>query len=116
MKKQEDMESISKDPTVSDLSSQQRDKSTFKFYAGSRRKLSGKAANIVQGFIRFTCSDDLTSFDTNYYRCKRVTEAVLPLLKCPTKVPRIVILSSLRGDLKRNPIRRSQTSLTILRM
>ncbi|ONK58354.1 uncharacterized protein A4U43_C09F11390 [Asparagus officinalis] len=65
--------------------------------------LSGKASNIVQGFIRCTYSDALTCFDTNYYGCKRMTEAFLPLLKCSTEGARIVNLSSLRGELKRIP-------------
>lgn len=47
-------------------------------------KLSGDVANIVQGFIRQTYDDALNCVDTNYFGCKRITEALLPLLEKST--------------------------------
>lgn len=38
--------------------------------------------------------------DTNYYGCKRVIEALIPLLKLSTQGARIVNVTSLRGELK----------------
>ncbi|CAK9168574.1 unnamed protein product [Ilex paraguariensis] len=65
--------------------------------------LSGKAANLVQGFIKITYESAKECFDTNYYGCKRVAEALLPLLQLSRSGARIVNVSSLRGELRRIP-------------
>ncbi|CAL9770313.1 unnamed protein product, partial [Musa acuminata subsp. burmannicoides] len=65
--------------------------------------LSGKATNLVQGVLRQTYDGAVTCFDTNYYGCKRVTEALLPLLELSTSGARIVNVSSLRSELRRMP-------------
>ncbi|CAL9058442.1 unnamed protein product [Musa banksii] len=65
--------------------------------------LSGKATSLVQGVLRQTYDGAVTCFDTNYYGCKRVTEALLPLLELSTSGARIVNVSSLRSELRRMP-------------
>uniref|UniRef100_A0A7N0RIH1 Uncharacterized protein n=2 Tax=Kalanchoe fedtschenkoi TaxID=63787 RepID=A0A7N0RIH1_KALFE len=65
--------------------------------------LSGKATNLVQGVIKTTYEKARECVDTNYYGCKRVTEALLPcLLRSPTGA-KIVNVSSLRSELRRVP-------------
>ncbi|XP_020107743.1 (+)-neomenthol dehydrogenase-like [Ananas comosus] len=64
---------------------------------------SGKATNLIQGVIHQTYDEAVTCLDTNYYGCKRVTEALLPLLKLSTSGARIVNASSLASELKRMP-------------
>ncbi|KAH0466366.1 hypothetical protein IEQ34_006469 [Dendrobium chrysotoxum] len=66
-------------------------------------KLSGKATNQVQGVIEHTYENAVVCVDTNYFGCKRVTEALLPLLRLSTSGARIVNVSSLRSELRRIP-------------
>uniref|UniRef100_A0A7C9AIU4 Alcohol dehydrogenase (NADP(+)) n=1 Tax=Opuntia streptacantha TaxID=393608 RepID=A0A7C9AIU4_OPUST len=66
-------------------------------------KLSGKAANLVQGVMKTTYEKAEECFNTNYYGCKRVIEALLPWLELSTIGARIVNVSSLRGALWRIP-------------
>ncbi|WOL01857.1 (+)-neomenthol dehydrogenase [Canna indica] len=73
--------------------------------------LAGKATNLVQGVIQQTLDGAMTCFDTNYYGCKRVTEALLPLLKLSTSAARIVNVSSLRSELRRMPNERIRDEL-----
>ncbi|XP_052199709.1 (+)-neomenthol dehydrogenase-like [Diospyros lotus] len=65
--------------------------------------LSGKAANLVKGVIRTTKEKAKECLNTNYHGCKRVTEALLPLLKLSTSGANIVNISSLRGELRHIP-------------
>uniref|UniRef100_A0A1D1XMK4 Short-chain dehydrogenase/reductase 2 n=1 Tax=Anthurium amnicola TaxID=1678845 RepID=A0A1D1XMK4_9ARAE len=65
--------------------------------------LSGKATHTVQGVIKQTYEDAEVCIDTNYYGCKRVSEALLPLLQLSIAGARIVNVSSLRSELKRIP-------------
>ncbi|XP_010251641.1 PREDICTED: (+)-neomenthol dehydrogenase-like isoform X1 [Nelumbo nucifera] len=65
--------------------------------------LSGKATNLVQGVIQQTYEKAEECLNTNYYGCKRVTEALLPLLQHSVTGARIVNVSSLRSELKRIP-------------
>ncbi|KAK9280599.1 hypothetical protein L1049_014293 [Liquidambar formosana] len=65
--------------------------------------LSGKATNLVQGVIKQTYEKAEECLNTNYYGCKRVVEALLPLLQLSPSGARIVNVSSLRGELKRIP-------------
>ncbi|KAI3844908.1 hypothetical protein MKX03_027969 [Papaver bracteatum] len=65
--------------------------------------LSGKATDMVQGVIQQPYEKGVECLDTNYYGCKRVTEALLPLLKLSKSGARIVNVSSLRSELKRIP-------------
>jgi len=62
-------------------------------------KLSGKAANLVQGVMKTTYEKAEECFNTNYYGCTRVIEALLPWLELSTVGARIVNVSSLRGAL-----------------
>ncbi|KAF9596074.1 hypothetical protein IFM89_007127 [Coptis chinensis] len=62
--------------------------------------LSGNATNMVQGLMRQTYEKAKECIDTNYYGCVRVTEALLPLLQLSISGARIVIVSSLRSELK----------------
>ncbi|KAK1316045.1 (+)-neomenthol dehydrogenase [Acorus calamus] len=64
--------------------------------------LSGKATDSVKGIIRQSYEDAKQCLDTNFYGCRRVTEALLPLLKLSPSA-RIVNVSSLRSELKRIP-------------
>lgn len=64
-------------------------------------QLSGKIDNtLFQGIIKQTYKKAEECLNTNYYGVKRVTEALLPLLKLSSAKTRIVNLSSLRGELK----------------
>ncbi|XP_059659756.1 short-chain dehydrogenase/reductase 2b-like [Cornus florida] len=65
--------------------------------------LSGKATNLVQGVIKSTYASAEQCLNINYYGCKRVAEALLPLLQLSTCGGRIVNVSSLRGELWRIP-------------
>ncbi|XP_062190558.1 (+)-neomenthol dehydrogenase-like isoform X2 [Phragmites australis] len=65
--------------------------------------LSGKAANLLEHVVVQTYDGAVKCVDTNYYGCKWVTEALLPLLKQSTSGARIVNTSSLRSELKRMP-------------
>ncbi|XP_004295129.1 PREDICTED: (+)-neomenthol dehydrogenase-like [Fragaria vesca subsp. vesca] len=65
--------------------------------------LSGQAVNKIQGCIKHTYDKAEECLNTNYYGVKRVTEALLPLLKLSTAGARIVNVSSLRSELKRIP-------------
>ncbi|PIA26037.1 hypothetical protein AQUCO_10000008v1 [Aquilegia coerulea] len=73
--------------------------------------LSGKATNTVQGVIQQTYEKAEECLDTNYYGCKRVTEALLPLLKLSDIGARIINVSSLRSELKRMPNERTRKEL-----
>lgn len=55
---------------------------------------------MIQRVIQQTYDEAVTCLDTNYYGCKRVTEALLPLLKLSTSGARIVNASSLASELK----------------
>ncbi|ONK55174.1 uncharacterized protein A4U43_UnF6760 [Asparagus officinalis] len=65
--------------------------------------LSGQAVDIIQECVKQTYDGGVTCIDTNYYGCKRVIEALLPLLKLSSSGARIVNVSSLRSELKRIP-------------
>ncbi|XP_052188016.1 (+)-neomenthol dehydrogenase-like isoform X2 [Diospyros lotus] len=65
--------------------------------------LSGKATNLVQDVIKTTTEKAEECLNTNYYGCKGVTEALLPLLKLSATGANIVNVSSLRGELRRVP-------------
>ncbi|KAF5176814.1 Carbonyl reductase [NADPH] [Thalictrum thalictroides] len=73
--------------------------------------LSGKATNTVQGVIQQTYEKAEECLDTNYYGCKRVTEALLPLLKLSDSGARIINVSSLRSELKRMPNEQTRKEL-----
>ncbi|KAF9612691.1 hypothetical protein IFM89_003166 [Coptis chinensis] len=73
--------------------------------------LSGNATNMVQGLMRQTYEKAKECIDTNYYGCVRVTEALLPLLQLSISGARIVIVSSLRSELKRIPNEQIRKSL-----
>ncbi|XP_004958738.1 (+)-neomenthol dehydrogenase [Setaria italica] len=64
---------------------------------------SGRAANLLKEVFQNTYDEALNCLNTNYYGCKRVTEALLPLLKLSTSGARIVNASSLASELKRMP-------------
>ncbi|KAJ4764364.1 NAD(P)-binding Rossmann-fold superfamily protein [Rhynchospora pubera] len=64
---------------------------------------SGKAVDMIKEVMRHTYDEAVKCLDTNYYGCKRVTEALLPFLKLSTSGARIVNVSSLRSELKRMP-------------
>ncbi|KAF9615642.1 hypothetical protein IFM89_025451 [Coptis chinensis] len=74
-------------------------------------QLSGKANNIVQGVIKHTYESGEECLDTNYFGCKRVTEALMPLLKLCSSGARIINVSSLRSELKRLPNEQIRTEL-----
>ncbi|GFS37850.1 hypothetical protein Acr_00g0054350 [Actinidia rufa] len=65
--------------------------------------LSGEAAHLVKDIIKTTNDQANECLNTNYYGCKRVTEALLPLLELSAFGANIVNLSSLRGELRRIP-------------
>ncbi|KAF8009405.1 hypothetical protein BT93_J0402 [Corymbia citriodora subsp. variegata] len=73
--------------------------------------LSGKVANLVQGVIKHTYESAQLCLNTNYYGCKRVIEALLPLLQLSTSGARIVNVSSLRSELKRIPSEKTREEL-----
>nr|CAB3503503.1 unnamed protein product [Digitaria exilis] len=64
---------------------------------------SGRAANLLKEVFQNTYDEAFNCLNTNYYGCKRVTEALLPLLKQSTSGARIVNCSSLASELKRMP-------------
>ncbi|KAL6896638.1 hypothetical protein ACP4OV_007210 [Aristida adscensionis] len=65
--------------------------------------LSGKAVNMLERVVVQTYDGAVKCLAANYYGCKRVTEALLPLLKQSTSGARIVNTTSLRSELKRMP-------------
>lgn len=65
--------------------------------------LSGKATNMVQSVMKTTHDSALEGLNTNYYGCKRVAEALLPLLELSDSGANIVNVTSLRGELRRIP-------------
>ncbi|XAR52275.1 (+)-neomenthol dehydrogenase, partial [Bertholletia excelsa] len=65
--------------------------------------LSGAAANLVQGVIGTTVQKAEECLDTNYYGCKKLIEAVLPLLHLSPWGANIVNVSSSRSELRRIP-------------
>ncbi|KAG0496704.1 hypothetical protein HPP92_001395 [Vanilla planifolia] len=65
--------------------------------------LSGKATNLVNGVMEHKYEDAVVCIDTNYFGCKRVTEALLPLLRLSPIGASIVNVSSLRSELRRIP-------------
>lgn len=73
--------------------------------------LSGKAVNMVQGVIKHTFEKAEECLNTNYYGCKRVTEALLPLLQLSPAGARIVNVSSLRSELRRIPSEQTRNEL-----
>ncbi|KAG0496667.1 hypothetical protein HPP92_001358 [Vanilla planifolia] len=62
--------------------------------------LSGKATNLVNGVMEHKYEDAVVCIDTNYFGCKRVTEALLPLLRLSPIGASIVNVSSLRSELR----------------
>ncbi|XP_004958736.1 (+)-neomenthol dehydrogenase isoform X2 [Setaria italica] len=70
---------------------------------GAETWTSGRAANLLKEVFQNTYDEALNCLNTNYYGCKRVTEALLPLLKLSTSGARIVNASSLASELKRMP-------------
>ncbi|XP_031495392.1 (+)-neomenthol dehydrogenase [Nymphaea colorata] len=64
--------------------------------------LSGRAHKLVQGVLQYTPEKAEECLETNYYGCKRVSEALIPLLQNST-CARIVNVSSLRSELRRIP-------------
>ncbi|XP_057953737.1 (+)-neomenthol dehydrogenase-like [Malania oleifera] len=73
--------------------------------------LSGKATNLVQGVIKTTYEKAEECLNTNYYGCKRVTEALLPLLRLSPSGASIVNVSSLRSELWRIPNEQTRNEL-----
>jgi (+)-neomenthol dehydrogenase len=61
---------------------------------------SGRAANLLKDVFQNTVDEARNCLNTNYYGCKRVTEALLPLLKLSTSGARVVNASSLASELK----------------
>ena len=61
---------------------------------------SGRAATVLKDVFQNTYEVARDCLDTNYYGCKRVTEALLPLLKLSKFGARIVNVSSLASELK----------------
>lgn len=55
---------------------------------------------MIKEVILHSYDDAVRCLDTNYYGCKRVTEALLPFLRLSTSGARIVNVSSLRSELK----------------
>lgn len=64
---------------------------------------SGRAATVLKDVFQNTYEVARDCLDTNYYGCKRVTEALLPLLKLSKSGAKIVNASSLASELKRMP-------------
>ncbi|KAK6936272.1 Short-chain dehydrogenase/reductase SDR [Dillenia turbinata] len=62
--------------------------------------LSGKATNMVQSVIIQTYEKGVECLNVNYYGCKRVAEALLPLLELSAAGASIVNVTSLRGELR----------------
>ncbi|XP_039118896.1 (+)-neomenthol dehydrogenase-like [Dioscorea cayenensis subsp. rotundata] len=73
--------------------------------------LSGKATNAVMDtVIKQNHENAVACLDTNYYGCKRVTQALLPFLKLSSSAS-IVNVSSLRSELKRLPNEKTRGEL-----
>ncbi|EER97757.1 hypothetical protein BDA96_02G442900 [Sorghum bicolor] len=73
---------------------------------------SGRAANHLKEVFQNTSDEAFNCLNTNYYGCKRVTEALLPLLKLSTSGARIVNASSLASELKRMPNEKLRNDLS----
>ncbi|XP_066395552.1 (+)-neomenthol dehydrogenase-like [Miscanthus floridulus] len=73
---------------------------------------SGRAANLLKEVFQNTNDEAFNCLNTNYYGCKRVTEALLPLLKLSTSGARIVNASSLASELKRMPNEKLRNDLS----
>ncbi|KAE8711404.1 Salutaridine reductase [Hibiscus syriacus] len=65
--------------------------------------LSGKVAKVIQSVVKYIYEEAQVCLNTNYYGVQRVTEILLPLLQLSSTGARIVYVSSLRSELKRNP-------------
>jgi (+)-neomenthol dehydrogenase len=74
--------------------------------------ISGRAASLLKDVFQNTYDVTMNCLDTNYYGYKRVTEALLPLLKLSTSGARIVNASSLASELKRMPNEKLQNDLS----
>ncbi|KAK3161787.1 hypothetical protein QOZ80_1BG0081410 [Eleusine coracana subsp. coracana] len=74
--------------------------------------ISGRAANLLKEVFQNTVDEALNCLNTNYYGCKRVTEALLPLLKRSTSGARIVNASSAASELKRMPNEKLRNDLS----
>ncbi|KAL3518764.1 hypothetical protein ACH5RR_021353 [Cinchona calisaya] len=77
----------------------------------SRRRLAGKAVNVVQDVIKTNYEAAKVCLDTNYYGVKNVTEALLPLQQRSISGARIVNVSSLRSELNRIPSKQRRKEL-----
>ncbi|CAM0907573.1 unnamed protein product [Alopecurus aequalis] len=73
---------------------------------------SGRAASLLKDVFQNTYDVTLNCLNTNYYGYKRVTEALLPLLKLSTSGARIVNASSLASELKRMPNEKLRNDLS----
>ncbi|PAN15505.1 hypothetical protein PAHAL_2G492900 [Panicum hallii] len=73
---------------------------------------SGRAAKLLKEVFQNTYDESFNCLNTNYYGCKRVTEALLPLLKLSTSGARIVNASSLVSELKRMPNEKLRNDLS----
>ncbi|KAK1677820.1 hypothetical protein QYE76_038668 [Lolium multiflorum] len=73
---------------------------------------SGRAASLLKDVFQNTYDVTMNCLNTNYYGCKRVTEALLPLLKLSTSGGRIVNVSSLASELKRMPSEKLRNDLS----
>ncbi|CAA7392975.1 unnamed protein product [Spirodela intermedia] len=76
-----------------------------------RQWLSGGAADLVRGVIKQDYEGAVACIDINYFGCKRVTEALLPLLQLSSWGATIVNVSSLRSELRRIPGERIRKEL-----
>ncbi|KQK14573.1 short-chain dehydrogenase/reductase 2b [Brachypodium distachyon] len=73
---------------------------------------SGRAANLLKDVFQNTYDVASNCLNTNYYGCKRVTEALLPLLNLSTSGARIVNASSLSSESKRMPNEKLRNDLS----
>ncbi|KAK8957779.1 Salutaridine reductase [Platanthera zijinensis] len=64
--------------------------------------LSGKTTNLVKQVMEHTHESAVACIEINYFGCKRVTEALLPLLRLSPSGARIVNVSSTNSELKQN--------------
>ncbi|PKA66955.1 (+)-neomenthol dehydrogenase [Apostasia shenzhenica] len=74
--------------------------------------LSGKATEQVQGVVHQNLENAEICLDTNYFGVKRVTEALLPLLRKSPSGARIVNVSSRRSELKSIPSEKIRKELS----
>lgn len=74
--------------------------------------ISGRAASLLKDVFQNTYDVAMDCLNTNYYGYKRVTEALLPLLKLSTSGARIVNASSLASELKRMPNEKLRNDLS----